>query len=53
MQEAVVNREKLEEVIANMDKTLSDENERLLNLVEEERLTEEEIDLPQLKTTNK
>ncbi|WP_174612906.1 DEAD/DEAH box helicase [Virgibacillus ihumii] len=49
MQEAIVNREKLEEVIANVDKTLSDENERLLNLVEEERLTEEKIDLPQLK----
>ncbi|GAA0615043.1 hypothetical protein GCM10009001_35430 [Virgibacillus siamensis] len=49
MQEAIVNREKLEEVIANMDKTLSDENERLLNLVEEERLTEEKIDLPKLK----
>lgn len=48
MQEAIVNREKLEEVIANMDKTLSDENKKLIKLVEEERVSEEKIDLPQL-----
>ncbi|MBB6451621.1 superfamily II DNA or RNA helicase [Salirhabdus euzebyi] len=49
MQEAIINREKLDEIIANMDKTLSEEHEKLIKMVREERLDDESIDLPDLK----
>lgn len=49
MQDAIVNRENLNDIIANMDKTLSEENKKLLKLIEEERLVEDEIDLKSLK----
>ncbi|MGM0840262.1 MAG: helicase-related protein [Bacillota bacterium] len=49
MEEAILNREKLDEVIEKIDKTLSEENKKLLKLVEEERMIEEKIDLTELK----
>jgi len=49
MQEAIIDRENLDDIIANMEKTLSNENNNLLKLVEEERLVEDEIDLKDLK----
>lgn len=49
MEEAILNREKLNEVISKMDKTFSEQNKNLLKLVEDEQMVEEKIDLPQLK----
>ncbi|KAB8136811.1 DEAD/DEAH box helicase [Gracilibacillus oryzae] len=49
MQEAIINREKLDEIIINMEKSLSEEHENLLKLVHDEKLDEDTIDLPHLK----
>src|SRR5690606_19257063 len=49
MQEAILNRERLDEVIANMEKVLSEEHRKLLQLMQEERLAEDPIDLSVLK----
>jgi len=49
MQEAIVNREKLDEIIKNMEQSLSEEHENLLKLVQDEKLDEDTIDLPHLK----
>ncbi|MFC4402381.1 helicase-related protein [Gracilibacillus xinjiangensis] len=49
MQEAIINREKLDEIIMNMEKSLSEEHENLLKLVQDEKLDEDTIDLPHLK----
>ncbi|RID89026.1 helicase [Peribacillus asahii] len=49
MQEAVLNREKLDDVIAKMDKAISDEHLKILKVMQEERLDEETIDVPSLK----
>ncbi|MGG2093476.1 helicase-related protein [Bacillus sp. S13(2024)] len=49
MQEAILNREKLDEVIAGMEKTLSEEHQKLLKLMQEERMTEDHVDLSALK----
>ncbi|MEW4278927.1 DEAD/DEAH box helicase [Priestia megaterium] len=49
MEEAILNREKLDEVIEKMDKTLSEENKKLMKLVEEEKMIEDKIDLTELK----
>ncbi|SLK50046.1 helicase domain-containing protein [Mycobacteroides abscessus subsp. abscessus] len=49
MEDAILNREKLDEVIEKMDKTLSEENKKLLKLIEEERMVEDKIDLSELR----
>jgi superfamily II DNA or RNA helicase len=49
MQEAILNREHLDEIIEGMDKTLSEEHKHLLDIVNEERLTEDFIDLPGMR----
>lgn len=49
MQEAVLHREKLDEIVDKMDKTISDENAKLLEILQKERLDEETIDVPSLK----
>lgn len=49
MQKAIMERENLDEIIENMDKTISDEHKKLIDLVREERLVDDEINLPSLK----
>ncbi len=49
MQEAILNRERLDDVIANMEKTLSEEHQKLLKLMQEERMVEDPLDLSILK----
>ncbi|MBB3906531.1 DEAD/DEAH box helicase [Anoxybacteroides rupiense] len=49
MQEAILNREHLDDVIANMEKTLSEEHQKLLQLMQEERMVEDPLDLAVLK----
>jgi len=49
MQKAIMERENLDEIIENMDKTLSNEHKKLIDLVREERLVDDEINLPSLK----
>ena len=49
MQDAILHREKLDEVIADLDQTLADENKNLLKLIEEEQMIEDQLDLTDLK----
>ncbi|MDQ0163332.1 hypothetical protein J2S06_002412 [Bacillus alveayuensis] len=49
MQEAILNRERLDDVIANMEKTLSEEHQKLLKLMQEERMVEDPLNLSILK----
>ncbi|MGG0250721.1 helicase-related protein [Peribacillus frigoritolerans] len=49
MQQAVLNREHLDDLIAGMDKTLSEEHKNLLKVMEEEKMIEDTVDLPELK----
>ncbi|PFF03943.1 hypothetical protein CN324_31425, partial [Bacillus anthracis] len=49
MQQAIIKRENLDEVIAGMEKTLSEEHHKLLALMKEERMTEDNVDLTNLK----
>lgn len=49
MQESIINRESLDDIIASMEKGLSKEHEKLLKLMQEERLTEEFVDLNAMK----
>ncbi|MDM8101335.1 DEAD/DEAH box helicase [Oceanobacillus oncorhynchi] len=49
MQDAIINREKLDEIIKDMEKSLSGEHENILKLVQDEKLGEDTIDLPHLK----
>ncbi|MBO8173522.1 MAG: DEAD/DEAH box helicase family protein [Bacillaceae bacterium] len=49
MQEAILNRERLDEIIQGIDKTLSEEHKRLLDIVNQERLTDDFIDLPGMR----
>lgn len=49
MQEAIINREKLDDIINDMERSLSEDHENLLKLVQEEKLVEDTIDLPHLK----
>ncbi|RFU67465.1 DUF2075 domain-containing protein [Peribacillus saganii] len=46
MEEAICGRENLDELIAQMEKTLSEEHERLLELAKHERLDDSSFDLP-------
>jgi superfamily II DNA or RNA helicase len=49
MQEAIINREHLDDVIANMEKTLSEEHKKLIKLMQEERMAGDPLDLSSLK----
>ncbi|WJE15752.1 helicase-related protein [Halobacillus sp. ACCC02827] len=49
MQDAILNREKLNEIINDMEKALSQEHAKLLKLVQDEKVDENTIDLPHLK----
>lgn len=46
MEEAISGRENLDDLIAQMEKTLSEEHERLLELAKQERLDDSSFDLP-------
>ena len=46
MERAISGRENLDELVAMMEKTLSDEHKRLLELAKQERLDESSFDLP-------
>ncbi|UCZ53202.1 DEAD/DEAH box helicase [Bacillus shivajii] len=50
MEQAITGREDLNEVIAHMEKTLSEEHKRLLELAQNERL-DDQFDLPGAKRT--
>ncbi len=49
MQEAIVNREDLNEIITGMDKRLTEEHEKLIEIVKQERLSADAIDLPGMR----
>lgn len=49
MQQAILNREHLDDIIADMDKTLSKEHQNLLKVMEEEKMIEDIVDLPELR----
>ncbi|MGI1798588.1 helicase-related protein [Priestia sp. TRN 1309] len=49
MQRAILHRENLDKIIEGMEKTLSDEHEKLLKLMQEERMSGESIDISTLK----
>lgn len=48
MEQAITGREDLDEIIANMEKTLSEEHKRLLEMAQSERL-DDNFDLPGVK----
>ncbi|MBT2687284.1 DEAD/DEAH box helicase [Bacillus sp. ISL-47] len=49
MEQAISGRENLDELIARMEKTLSEEHKRLLELAKQERMDEESFDLPGMR----
>lgn len=49
MEQAVSGREHLDELIARMEKTLSEEHKRLLELAKQERMDEQSFDLPGMR----
>lgn len=49
MESAILNRESLDDIIADMDKRISEEHQRLLNFFEEERVAEQAFDLPTMR----
>jgi superfamily II DNA or RNA helicase len=49
MQEAIMNRENLDTLIAGMEKVLSEENRKLLDIAKKEQLDPDAIDLPNLR----
>jgi superfamily II DNA or RNA helicase len=49
MQAAILERENLDDIIASMERSISEEHQRLLDLVKEERLAEDAFDLPKLR----
>ncbi|EID44043.1 DEAD/DEAH box helicase [Parageobacillus thermoglucosidasius] len=49
MEEAISGRENLDEIIARMEKTLSEEHQRLLALAQQERMDETSFDLPGMR----
>ncbi|MDQ0156520.1 DEAD/DEAH box helicase [Robertmurraya andreesenii] len=49
MEQAVSGRENLDELIARMEKTLSEEHKRLLDLAKQERMDEQSFDLPGMR----
>lgn len=51
MEQAVSGRENLDELIAQMEKTLSEEHKQLLELAKQERMDEQSFDLPGMRRT--
>ncbi|ARK30110.1 DEAD/DEAH box helicase [Halalkalibacter krulwichiae] len=49
MEEAISGREHLDDIIARMEKTLSEEHKRLLELTKNERVDEQSFDLPGMR----
>ncbi|AIQ22012.1 helicase-related protein [Paenibacillus sp. FSL H7-0737] len=49
MQAAVIHREKLDDIIASMERKLSEEHKKLLEEVEKERLSDDIFDLPKMR----
>ncbi|MBD3107921.1 DEAD/DEAH box helicase family protein [Bacillus sp. AGMB 02131] len=49
MEKAIIGREHLDDIIANMEKTLTDEHKKLLTLMQEERMIDDQVNLPALK----
>jgi hypothetical protein len=49
MEAAVLNRENLDEIVAKMEKVISEEHQRLLELAKRERLDDTSFDLPGLR----
>ena len=49
MQKAILERENLDDMIQEMDRTISNEHKNLIDLVREEQIAEDAIDLPNLK----
>ena len=49
MQQAILNREKLDEVIAGMERTLSEEHKRLLQIYKEESLANNVLEVTSLR----
>ncbi|MCY0909446.1 MAG: helicase-related protein, partial [Sulfobacillus thermotolerans] len=50
MEDCIMGRQSLDEIVAGLDRTLSEEHQRLLELTERERLYSDTVDLPQLRT---
>lgn len=49
MQNAILNRERLDDIVSKLDKTLSEEHKRLIEIVQAERLDETSFDLPGIR----
>ncbi len=49
MQEAILNRQDLKEIILGMDRKLTEEHEKLIEIVKQERLSSNTIDLPGMR----
>lgn len=49
MEDCIMGRQTLEEIIAGLDRTLSEEHQRLLALAAEERLDSDSVDVPQIR----
>ncbi|PUB09614.1 DEAD/DEAH box helicase [Paenisporosarcina sp. OV554] len=49
MEQAISGREHLDDLVARMEKTLSEEHERLLNMAKQERMDEQSFDLPGMR----
>ncbi len=50
MEDCIMGRQSLDEIVAGLDRTLSEEHRRLLDLAEQERLDSGTLDLPQVRT---
>jgi hypothetical protein len=50
MEDCIMGRQSLDEIVAGLDRTLSEEHQRLLELAERERLDSDAVHLPQLRT---
>jgi superfamily II DNA or RNA helicase len=49
MEAAILNRENLDDIIATMDKRISEEHQRLLKFFENERVADQTFDLPTMR----
>lgn len=49
MQAAILERENLDDIIASMERSISEEHQRLLEFVQQERLAEDAFDLPKMR----
>ncbi|MNW38747.1 RNA polymerase-associated protein RapA [compost metagenome] len=49
MQAAILERENLDDLLASMERTISEEHQRLLEFVKQERLAEDAFDLPTMR----